>query len=199
MAQQLVRQGEQVSLAIIESWHPRSQQAYRNAPPLFLWPAIYLFRKAIRSCKESWHRPLREWPSYWRGKIDSLANRVERKWFHLGDREYYTDLVTAATFTAVSHYQPRPYTGCLLNVIASTRPLLSSTLDTRLTWSELARTGDQTVFIPAEDSGRLFMPAHVQELAHHLVAYFNHECPAHAGHSDLAPSGNDVKIEPAKP
>ena len=64
---------------------------------------------------------------------------------------------------------------------------------------ELALKGGQTVFIPAEDSGRLFMPAHVQELAHHLVAYFNHECPAHFGQSDLAPVGNDARIEPAKP
>jgi amino acid adenylation domain-containing protein len=199
MAQQLVGQGEQVILAIIESWHPRSQQAHRNAPPLFLWPIIYLFKKTIRSCKESWHRPLREWPSYWRGKIGSLANRVEGKWFHLGNHEYYTDLVASATFYAVSRYQPKPYPGCLLNVIASTRPRSNSTQDTRLTWSELALKGEQTVFIPAEDSGRLFVPAHVQELARHLTAHFNHECPAHCWQSDRVPSGNNAEIQPATP
>jgi len=179
MAQQLVGQGEQVILVIMESWHPRSYQAYRNALPVFLWP-------------------FREWPSYWRGKLGSIKNFLKREWFHLGNPEDYTDLVTSATFYAVSRYQPKPYPGGLLNVIASTRPLSNSTQDTRLAWSELALTGDQTVFMPAEDSGRLFVPPHVQELAHHLVAYFNHECPEHFRQSHLARLGNDSRIEPAK-
>jgi hypothetical protein len=177
MAQQLVAQGEQVILAIMESWHPRSYQAYRNALPVFLWPALYFFKRMIGYCKESSHLPFREWPSYWRGKLGSIKNLLKREWFHLGDPEDLTDLVTSATFYAVSRYQPKPYPGRLLNVIASTRPLSNSTQDTRLAWSELALTGDQTVFMPAEDSGRLFVPPNVQELAHHLVAYFNHECP----------------------
>jgi len=53
--------------------------------------------------------------------------------------------------------------------------------------------------MPAEDSGRLFVPPHVQELAHHLVAYFNHECPAHFRQSHLERLGNDSGIEPTKP
>ena len=199
MAQQLVGQGEQVILAIMESWHPRSHQAYRKAPPLFLRPTIYFLRKTIRSCRGTLHLPFSEWPSHWRDRIRSITNRPERRWFHLGNHEYYTDLVTSATFYAVARYQPQPYPGRLLNVIASTRPLSSSTQDTRLTWGELALQGDQTVFMPAEDSGQLFTPAHVQELAHYLVAYFNHECPEHFSQSDLAPLGNDARIEPAKP
>jgi len=199
MAQQLVAQGEQVILAIMESWHPRSHQAYRNALPVFLWPTLYFFEKLISYCKESSHLPFREWPSYWRGKLASIKNFLKRQWFHLGNPADYTDMVTSATFYAVSRYQPKPYPGFLLNVIASTRPLSNSTQDTRLAWSELALRGDQTVFMPAEDSGRLFVPPHVQELAHHLVAYFNHECPEYFGQSPLARLGNDSRIEPAKP
>ena len=198
MAQQLVGQGEQVILVIMESWHPRSYQAYRNALPVFLWPTLYFFEKMIGYCTESSHLPFREWPSYWRGKLGSIKNLLKREWFHLGNPEDYTDLVTSATFYAVSRYQPKPYPGYLLNVIASTRPLSNSTLDTRLAWSELALTGDQTVFMLAEDSGRLFVPPHVQELAHHLVAYFNRECPEHFRQSHLARLGNDSRIEPAK-
>jgi acyl carrier protein len=199
MAQQLMGQGEQVTLAIMESWHPRSHQTYRNAPPFFLRPTIYLLRKTVRSCRESWQLPFREWPSHWRGKILSIPNRLEGRRFPLGNEEYYTDLVTSTTFYAVARYQPRPYPGCLLNVIAATRLLSSSTQDTRLTWNELALKGGQTVFIPAEDSGRLFMPRHVQELAHHLAAYFNQECPADFKQSDLTTLENADSIDPAKP
>jgi amino acid adenylation domain-containing protein len=199
MAQQLMGQGEQVTLAIMESWHPRSHQAYRNAPPLFLRPTLYLLRKTIRSCRESWQLPFREWHSHWRGKIPSITNRLEGRRFPVGNEEYYTDLVTSTTFHAVARYQPRPYPGCLLNVIAATRRLSSSTQDTRLTWNELALKGGQTVFIPAEDSGRLFMPVHVQELAHHLAAYFDQESRAHFKQSDLATSENVDRIDPARP
>jgi amino acid adenylation domain-containing protein len=199
MAQQLMGHGEPVTLAIVESWHPRSHQAYRNAPPFFLRPAIYLLRKTIRSCRESWQLPFREWPSHWRGKILSITNRLEGRRFPLGNEEYYTDLVTSTTFHAVARYQPRPYPGRLLNVIAATRLLSSSTQDTRLTWNELALKGGQTVFISAEDSGRLFVPGHVQELAHHLAAYFDQDSPAHVKQSDLATLENADRIDPARP
>jgi len=199
MAQQLMGQGEQVTLAIMESWHPRSHQAYRNALPFFLRPTIYLLTKAFRSCRESWQLPLREWPSHWRGKIPSITNRLEGRRFPLGSEEYYTDLVTSTTFHAVARYQPRPYPGSLLNVIAATRLLSSSTQDTRLAWNELALKGGQTVLISAEDSGRLFMPGHVQELAHHLATYFDRESPAHGKQSNLATVEDADRIDLATP
>jgi len=86
-----------------------------------------------------------------------------------------------------------------LNVIAATRLLSSSTQDTRSTWTELALKGGQTVFIPAKDSGQLFMPVHVQELAHHLAAYFDQESPAHLKQSDLETLENANRIDPARP
>ncbi|HET8579554.1 MAG TPA: thioesterase domain-containing protein, partial [Nitrospiraceae bacterium] len=194
MAQQLVAQGEQVILAIMESWHPRSHQAYRNSPPVFLWPTLHFVQKVKSYCKQLWRLPLRAWPSYWQGKLGSIKSLLKREWLHLGSQEDYTDLVTSATFYAVSRYQPQPYPGRLLNVIASKRPLSDSTQDTRLAWSELALMGDQTVFMPAEDSGRLFVAPHVQELAHHLIAYFNHECPDHTRPVHLARPGNDIGV-----
>jgi hypothetical protein len=143
--------------------------------------------------------PFREWSSHWRGKIPSITNLLEGRRFPRGNEEYYTDLVTSTTFHAVARYQPRPYPGCLLNVIAATRRLSSSTHDTRLTWNELALKGGKTVSIPAEDSGRLFMPVHVQELAHHLAAYFDQESPADFKQSDLATSEDADGIDPARP
>jgi amino acid adenylation domain-containing protein len=199
MAQQLTARGEPVVLAIIESWHPRSHQAYRQARPLRLTPIVYVLSKIVGSCR-AWRRaPVAEWPSHLRRTVRSITNRLERTRLQLGDEEYYADLVTAAAFYAVSHYQPQPYPGRLLNVIAATRPLSSSTQDTRLAWSELALKRGQTVFISAEDSGRLFMPEHVQELAHHLADYFNQESTAHFRQPGLATSENGARTDPAKP
>ena len=158
MAQQLVGRGEQVILA--RSWKPGILAPIRPTA---------MITKNCGTCLSVSGLPTGE------GKLGSIKNLLKREWFHNSNLEDYTDLVASATLCAVSHYHPKPYPGCLLNVIASTRPLSHSTQDTRLAWSELALTGDQTVFMPAEDSGRLFVSPHVQELAHHLVAHFNHE------------------------
>ena len=189
MAQQLVTQGEHVTLAIMESWHPRSYQVSRSAQSVLLWPILYSLRKAISYRQELRHLPLRERVAYWRRKLESAKHVLKPEGLQL-DNSYYTDRVTSATFYAVSRYQPKPYSGRLLNIIAHARPLSNSTQDTRLAWSELALMGNQTVFMSAEDSGRLFVPPHVQELGRHLVAYFDHEDPDHLARSSVPASGN---------
>jgi thioesterase domain-containing protein/acyl carrier protein len=189
IAQQLVAQGERVTLAIMESWHPRSYQVSRSAQSVLLWPILYSLRKAISYRQESRHLPLRERVSYWRRKLESAKNVLKPEGLQL-DNSYYTDRVTSATFYAVSRYQPKPYSGRLLNIIAYARPLANSTQDTRLAWSELALRGSQTVYMSADDSGRLFVPPHVQELGRHLVEYFNHEYPDHHPRSPVPASGN---------
>jgi thioesterase domain-containing protein/acyl carrier protein len=189
MAQQLVARGERVTLAIMESWHPRSYQVSRSAQSVLLWPILYSLRKAISYRQESRHLPLRERVSYWRRKLESAKHLLKPEGLQ-PDNSYYTDRVTSSTFYAVSRYQPQPYSGRLLNIIAFARPLSNSTQDTRLAWSELALKGNQTVFMSAEDSGRLFVPPHVQELGRHLAAYLNHEHPDHLTRSHVPASGN---------
>jgi hypothetical protein len=73
--------------------------------------------------------------------------------------------VVDATIQAVGQYEPRPYRGGLLNVIAINRPLPSQALDTRRTWEDLASGPNHAVMIAAEDSGRLFVSPHVDQLA----------------------------------
>jgi hypothetical protein len=126
----------------------------------------------------------------------SVKNRLKREWFQLGN-PYHADRVTSATFYAVSRYQPKPYPGRLLNVVASARPLSALTQDTRLAWNELARVGGETVYLPAEDSGRLFVPPHVHALGQQLTGYFHHECPEHFTASQLTPPGDGSSIAPA--
>jgi hypothetical protein len=60
----------------------------------------------------------------------------------------------------------------VLNVIASKHPLTNSGDDTRLVFGEWAMGMSRTVYLPTEDSGRLFVAPHVQELAHHLKAFW---------------------------
>ncbi len=184
MAQQLSARGERVILAIIESWHPRSHHAHRNRLQFFLWPALFVVGKLTGYCGEVWCRPFREWPRYWQDKLAGLRRFLGRRALHDGEEEMaYAEEVQAATFFAVSHYEPKPYRGRLLNIIAARRARPDSTEDTRGAWSELALMGAQTFSIPAEDSGRLFVSPHVQELAQHLRAYISRECPECANQS----------------
>jgi hypothetical protein len=59
----------------------------------------------------------------------------------------------------------------VLNIIASLRPIARNTTDTRRNWEVLATGGAQTVFLPAQDSGLLFVTPHLKELAQHLEMF----------------------------
>ena len=79
--------------------------------------------------------------------------------------------LTKATFHAVAHYEVQRYPGQLLNCIASKRPIPDGTRDTRNELPLLAESGSETVHIPAENSGRLFVSPNVEELAGHIQRY----------------------------
>ena len=83
----------------------------------------------------------------------------------LAGHDHHTERVVSATFEAVATYQPKPYAGRLLNVIAAQRSLTAGTVDTRREWETLARGGAHAAALPAQDSGRLFVAPHVEPLA----------------------------------
>jgi len=191
MAQQLLAAGERVVLAIIESWHPRSHRAHRNRLHFLLTPAQLIAGKLTRYCEEVRDRPFSEWPRYWKGKLGEFRRFLGRTAPHDGEQvAAHIERVQAATFYAVSRYDPKPYAGRLLNIIASNRPLPAATEDTRLAWGELALLGDHTMGIPAEDSGRLFVSPHVQELADQLRGYVSRECPEYRNAPSQASSAS---------
>jgi len=181
MAQQLSAQGARVILAILETWHPRSHHAHRGRLQYFLWPAQFVVSKLMDYCRQTWALPYREWPGYWRDKLGKFAGIFSQTVRQEDEQEITRGRVQAATFLAVSRYAPQPYSGRLLNVIASERAQSDSTEDTRAAWSELASSGAQTVSIPAENSGLLFVFPHVQTLAQHLRAHISRECPEYSG------------------
>jgi amino acid adenylation domain-containing protein len=201
MAQQLSAQGENVTLAIMETWHPRSHRIHRSRLQYRLWPAQFLLLKMIGSCRTALTVSYREWPKYWLEKISKATALLRRGVLPEDRQELASGRVQAATFLAVSRYEPQPYRGRLLNVIASERSCGDSTEDTRLAWSGLACKGAETVSVPAENAGLLFASPHVQQLAKHLGAFISRECiasgdePTHVSHTHAGDGGQEERRE----
>lgn len=173
IAQQLTAQGEKVILAVIESWHPRSYFAHWSRPPYLLWPLLFVEMKIAAYLRLMRGLPVREWPAFWRGKLKRLWNLMHHTDAAEHQDEFlYRDQVTYATFHAVARYRLKPLRAQVLNVIASKHPLTNSTDDTRLVFGESAMEMSRTIYLPAEDSGRLFVAPQVQELASQLQAFW---------------------------
>ncbi len=173
IAQQLTAQGEDVILAVMESWHPRSYLTHWTRPPYLLWPILFVWMKLTTYLRLMRRLPAREWPVFWRGKLKRMWNLMHHTEAAEHQDEFlYKDQVTYATFHAVARYDMKPFRGQVLNVVASEHPLTNSTDDTRLVFGESAKGMSRTVYLPAEDSGRLFIPPHVQELASHLTNFW---------------------------
>ena len=173
IAQQLTAQGEEVLLTIMESWHPRSYLNHWSRPPYLLWPLLFVWMKVTTYLRLMRRLPAREWAAFWKGKLQRMWSLMHHSEAAEHQDEFlYKDQVTYATFHAVARYELKPFHGQVLNVIASKHPLTNSGDDTRLVFGERALGMSRTVYLPAEDSGRLFVAPHVQELAHHLKAFW---------------------------
>lgn len=173
IAQQLTAQGEKVILAVIESWHPRSYLTHWSRPPYLLWPILFVGMKIATYLRLMLGLPVREWSTFWRGKLKRLWRLMHHTEAAEDQDEFlYKDQVTYATFHAVARYRLKPLRAQVLNVIASKHPLTNSTEDTRLVFGEAAMEMSRTVYLPAEDSGRLFVAPQVQELAIQLRTFW---------------------------
>ena len=174
IAQQLTAQGEDVILAVMESWHPRSYLSHWSRPPYLLWPLLFVWMKVTTYLRLMRRLPVRDWAAFWKGKLKRMWNLMHHTEAAEHQDEFlYKDQVTYATFHAVARYDLKPFRGQVLNVIASKHPLTNSSDDTRLVFGERAMGMSRTIYLPAEDSGRLFVAPHVQELARHLKAFWH--------------------------
>jgi amino acid adenylation domain-containing protein len=179
MAQQLQRQGEHVTLMVIESWHPSS---YRLSPSAVggLAPVRFLCSKLVRYGATLAGLPPHQWPRFVRTKAAKMVEVLLDTGLEgaLADNSYYVDEVVEATLHAVAHYETEPYPGGLLNVIAAERPLPPGIIDTRGAWESLARGVSRTISLPAKDSGGLFVSPHVDELAISIARYAADSLPS---------------------
>lgn len=185
IAQQLTAQGETVILTVMESWHPRSYVRHWSRPPYLFWPLLFVWIKVTTYLRLMRQLPASEWATFWKGKFNRLWNMMHHTEAAEHQDEFlYKDQVTYATFHAVARYELKPFRGQVLNVIASKHPLTNSSDDTRLVFGEWAMGTSRTIYLPAEDSGRLFVAPQVQELAQHLTAFWQEAGAAIREHPD---------------
>jgi thioesterase domain-containing protein/aryl carrier-like protein len=167
--------GEQVVLALLESWHPSSARRPRLAGRLtvqirFLLQKLRSFRSKLARAR------LTEWPfmvavAARRGFALLLPRRNPTP----DSSELHRNRVETATWLAVSRYDPKPLQGSLLHIMASGRRLEPGTQDTRPMWKDLASQGARENFVAAADSGQLLVPLHVGETAALLRTYMDEQ------------------------
>jgi amino acid adenylation domain-containing protein len=193
MGQQLAAEGQRVILSIMQSWHPRSYVAHWSRPPYVLWPLQFVLRKVASYLHVMRGLPIEQWPKFWRGKLKQVWSSMHQAEAAEHQDEFlYKDQVTYATFHAAARYSLKPFPGPLLNVIASKHPLTNSADDTRLVFGSSALGRSQTIYVPAEDSGRLFVAPHVHELALSLQRFWTEVA------DDFQPQTPDQDSGPAR-
>jgi thioesterase domain-containing protein len=171
IAQQLIAQGEKVALAMWDTEHPSAYRLQRRSATRlrllrFLWSKLKGYAAALADV------PLRDWPVFLRARVcvvrAMLAKGIQET---LAESSFHVEQVVQATLQAVSTYEVKEYPGRLLNVIATNRTLTGQPTDTRYIWQKCARGASPTVLIPAEDSGRLFVSPHVEQLASRVARF----------------------------
>jgi thioesterase domain-containing protein len=174
IAQQLREQNEQVTLIMIESWPPSSYHK-RSGPVELLETLRPLWLVAIKLAsyvKLMATLPLGDWPDFLRNKVNRAETILDKGIKHtLADGDFQVDHVTRATLQAVASYKVQEYPGALLNVIAANRAMAEGRADTRGVWDTLAQLPSRRTFIPAEDSGQLFVSPHVEVLSELIADY----------------------------
>jgi thioesterase domain-containing protein/acyl carrier protein len=170
IAQQLGRRGEDVELIILETWTPLPRAGVRGLA-VSLWPIRWAWLASLRAITALREKKWSQWPAFFAGKLRKLTASFTEESF--GDDSPYAIRVIEATTLAVARYQVQPYSGGLLNIIASQRYLAKTTIDMRREWERFAQRPSRFAEIAAQDSGQMFVTPHVEALAMHIAAYAN--------------------------
>jgi hypothetical protein len=110
-------------------------------------------------------RPVTQWYSYLRDHSSIVKEMIQDRDVYRGDRGIlYSDRVTRANYLAMAAYDAMPYTGETVLVIAKDRKI-DPARDPRLDWGKLSQAGHELRRISGNDSGQLFIPPYVTELA----------------------------------
>lgn len=173
MAQQLVRCGETVQLAMIETWHPSSYHRYKRSGLATLWRSAFIARKTWINLAALFRLPVSEWAGFFKNKLPKVGTLLYGTSMEISrETDFVIERLTQATLMAMANYEVREYPGRFLNLIASNRPLAADTVDTRLEWDRLARDGADTYHITAKDAGLMLQPPHIEELVEYLKRFF---------------------------
>jgi thioesterase domain-containing protein len=172
MAQQLLEQGEAVTLAVMDTWHSTSYRPHRHRWPMRLWLPLFVVWKTMGNIHALFRMPLKDWKPFVQHKGERLVSFLRRR--TVEDElyvEFQVERVMQSTRQAVARYAVLRYPGRILNIVASRRNVAETVIDTRYVWAELGGGGSQTVRVAAADSGLLLTSPHVEEVSDHLQAF----------------------------
>ena len=172
MAQQLLEKGEDVTLAVMDTWHPTSYRSHRYKWPMRLWLPIFVLWRTLGNIHELFRMPKKDWKSFMQHKSERLMSFLQTRTTE--DElfvEFQVERVMQSTRQAVARYAVRKYPGRILNIVASKRNVAETVTDTRNVWVELGAGGSQTVYVAAADSGLLLTSPHVEDVIEHLQAF----------------------------
>jgi amino acid adenylation domain-containing protein len=172
VARQLTALGCQVTLFMMDTWHPDSYSRYKNRLVAKVFMSMIVMGKIIEDIRSIWRLPMSEWWVTLARKTQVVLSLFSQSITdHIRDRDFQVQRLTEATLLAVARYRVQPTAARVVNVVASNRHVDDVIPDTRHRWQELGASSSCTVHIPAEDSGRLFVSPFVEELAGHLHNY----------------------------
>ncbi len=172
MAVQLTALGCQVTLFMMDTWHPDSYSRYKHRLVAKTFMSMIVLDKIIEDLRSLSQLPMKVWWETLTRKTQvALSLFSQSLTDHIQDRDFQVQRLTEATLLAVARYRVQPTAAQVVNVMASNRHVDDVIPDTRHRWQELGAGSSCTVQIPAEDSGRLFVSPFVEELAGHLHTY----------------------------
>lgn len=172
MARQLTALGCQVTLFMMDTWHPDSYSKYKYRLLTKTFMSMIVLGKIIKDLRSFSRLPRTEWWTTLTRKTQVVRSLFSQSLTdHIQDRDFQVQRLTEATLLAVARYCVQPTIARIVNVVASNRHVDDVIPDTRHRWQELGAGSSSTVQIPAEDSGRLFVSPFVEELAGHLHHY----------------------------
>ncbi len=172
MAQQLLGQGQAVTLVLMETWHPSSYRRHRYRWPTKLGLPLFMLWRIISNIGTLFCLPVKDWSHFIQRKRERLMSLSQTE---AGNEELLANFqisrVTRATLQAVARYDARKYPGRILNIVASKRHVARAVRDTRYVWPEFGGGGSKSVQVAAVAAGHLLTTPHVEEVTEHIQAF----------------------------
>ena len=173
MAQQLATDGRTATICMVDTWHPNTYARYRRRLFGRVFMAVIIVGKIWTDLSAVVQSPLREWRATLKRKGQVLRSLfVQSLAGHIQDQDFQVQRLTKATLLAVARYRVRRATCRIINVVGSRFQDKDGIGDTRHRWHELGNEESCLVYLPAENSGRMFISPHVEELARHMERHF---------------------------
>ena len=169
MAQQLATEGNTATIFMLDTWHPETYARHRGRLFGHVFMAVIIVGKLLTDLSAVVRLPLRKWWPTLKRKGHVLRSLfVQSLSGHIQDQDVQVQRLTKATLIAVARYRVRRATCRIINVVGSRFQNKEGIDDTRHRWHDLGNEESCLVYVAAENSGRMFVSPHVEELAHHM-------------------------------